>query len=70
MNTKSLAASAAVLTVLATAGGVAWAAQDRSTLKVPDGLAFSEFEGSEAWVLVAGRQTPGSLTHVQLDRPL
>ena len=61
MRIKSLAAAAAVLTVLATAGGVALAAQDRSTLKVPDGLAFSEFKGYEAWRAVAVSQTPGSL---------
>ena len=34
-------------------GGIALAAQDRSLLKVPDGLAFSEFEGYENWQYVA-----------------
>ena len=46
----SIAVSFAVL-------GVALAAQNRSTLKVPNGLAFSEFEGYENWQYVAVSQT-------------
>jgi hypothetical protein len=46
-------ASAASLVVL---GGIAVAAQDRSALKVPDGLAFSEIKGYEAWQVVAPSQ--------------
>ena len=42
-------------------GGVALAAQDRSTLKVPNGLAFSEFEGYENWQYVAVSQTATSV---------
>jgi hypothetical protein len=34
-------------------GGIALAAQDRYTVKVPDGLAFSEFKGYEDWRYVA-----------------
>ena len=41
---------------LATLGGIALAAQDRSTLKIPNGLAFSEFRGYEAWQAVAPSQ--------------
>ena len=47
----SLAVSFAVL------GGMALAAQDRSTLKVPNGPAFSEFKGYENWQNVAVSQT-------------
>ena len=43
------------------AGGLAVAAQDRSTLKVPGGLSFSEFKGYQAWQAVAPSQTEGSL---------
>ena len=46
---------------LAVVGGVAVAAQDRSTLKVPDGLAFSEFKGYEDWQYVAVSQTATSV---------
>ena len=37
-------------------GGIALAAQDRYTVKVPDGLAFSEFRGYEDWRYVAVSQ--------------
>jgi hypothetical protein len=47
-----------LVAVLVTAGigGVALAAQDRSTLKVPDGLSFSEFKGYESWETVTPSQ--------------
>jgi hypothetical protein len=35
------------------AGGVAISAQDRYALKVPGGLAFSEFKGYEAWEVIS-----------------
>jgi Cytochrome P460 len=41
---------------LAILGGIALAAQDRYTVKVPDGLAFSEFKGYEDWRNVAVSQ--------------
>ena len=37
-------------------GGMAFAAQDRYKLKVPDGLSFSEFKGYEDWRYVAVSQ--------------
>ena len=39
--------------VLAVLGGMALAQQDKYTLKVPGGLAFSEFRGYEGWQVVA-----------------
>jgi len=39
--------------VLAVLGGMAVAQQDKYTLKVPGGLAFSEFKGYESWQVVA-----------------
>jgi hypothetical protein len=38
---------------LAVMGGMALAQQDKYTLKVPGGLAFSEFRGYEGWQVVA-----------------
>jgi hypothetical protein len=38
---------------LAVLGGLALAAQDKYSLKVPGGLAFSEFRGYEAWQTVS-----------------
>jgi hypothetical protein len=42
---------------LAVVGGVALAAQDKYTVKVPNGLAFSEFRGYEDWQTVAVSKT-------------
>ena len=47
--------------LLAVLGGMALAAQDRFTLKVPNGLAFSEFRGYETWQDVAVSQTENGL---------
>ncbi len=50
-----------VTVLLAGVGGMALAAQDRFTLKVPDGLAFAEFKGCENWQNVAVSQTEKGL---------
>jgi Cytochrome P460 len=42
--------------VLAVLGGMALAAQDKYTVQVPNGLAFSEFRGYEDWQVVAVSQ--------------
>ena len=56
------AAGAAIALVLVVWGGKAISAQDRYTLKIPDGgLAFSEFRGYETWQDVAVSQTESSL---------
>ena len=47
--------------LLAVSGGVALAAQDRFTLQVPNGLAFSDFKVYETWQDVAVSQTEKSL---------
>jgi hypothetical protein len=39
--------------VLAVMGGRAISAQDKYTVKVPGGLAFSEFRGYEAWQTIS-----------------
>jgi Cytochrome P460 len=44
---------AAVGLVLAVLGGIAVAQQDKYAVKVPGGLAFSEFRGYEGWQVVA-----------------
>jgi hypothetical protein len=38
---------------IAVLGGRAFSAQDKYTLKVPNGLAFSEFRGYESWQIVS-----------------
>ena len=42
---------------LAVAGGQVFGAQDKYTLQVPNGLAFSDFRGYENWQVVAVSQT-------------
>ena len=46
---------------LLTACGIAVAAQDRYTVKIPDGLSFSEFRGYETWQTVAVSTTGESI---------
>jgi Cytochrome P460 len=50
---KLMVASGVVITVVAILGGMTRAAQDKYTLRVPNGLAFSEFRGYEAWQVVS-----------------
>ena len=42
-----------IAVVLAVVAGVAIAAQDKYTVRVPGGLAFSEFRGYEAWEVIS-----------------
>ena len=46
-----------VAIVFAALGGKAISAQDKYTVKVPDGLAFAEFRGYEDWQTVAVSKT-------------
>ena len=53
MKRRSMLTVAIVAVVLAVLGGVAISAQDKYTVKVPGGLAFSEFRGYEAWQAIS-----------------
>ena len=59
----SFSASIAVL-----AAGAAISAQDKYTLKVPGGLAFSEFRGYEDWAVIAISENQGVIA-VTLGNP-
>jgi hypothetical protein len=50
-----------IVVVLALLGGRAISAQDKYTVQVPNGLAFSEFRGYEDWQTVSVSQTDGAL---------
>jgi hypothetical protein len=54
--------------VLAAAGGIALAAQDKYTASLPGGVAFSDFRGYENWQLVSVSQTDDRLK-VMLANP-
>ena len=56
-------------TALAVLGGRAISAQDKYTVQVPNGLAFSEFRGYEDWQTVAVSQS-GDLIEVILGNPM
>ena len=56
MNVIALPVRVVLLSALAVVGGLALAAQDKYTVQVPNGLAFSEFRGYEDWQTVAVSQ--------------
>jgi Cytochrome P460 len=53
MSSKRVLTIAIITGMFAGAGGWAVSAQDKYTVKVPGGLAFSEFRGYEAWQVVS-----------------
>ena len=53
MKRKSVLAIGVTMMGLAAVGGVAVSAQDKYTVKVPGGLAFSDFRGYEAWQAIS-----------------
>src|SRR5439155_6511248 len=57
MNVRSMLIVATMALVLAILSGVAISAQDKYTLRVPDGLAFSDFKGYEDWQLISSAKT-------------
>jgi hypothetical protein len=62
MKSKNISAIVAVAVSLAVVGSIALAAQDKYTVQVPDGLAFSEFRGYEGWQVVSISQDGGLLS--------
>jgi Cytochrome P460 len=61
MGRTPFSAMLIVVVLLAVLGSMSIAAQDRYTLQVPNGLAFSEFRGYENWQNVAVSQTDNGL---------
>ena len=53
MNRKSMLTIGIATIWLAVLGGLAISAQDKYTVKVPGGLAFSEFRGYETWQAIS-----------------
>jgi len=69
MNGKRILTIAISTVVLAVVGGTAISAQDKYTVRVPNGLAFSEFRSYEKWQVVAVSHTD-DLTAVILANPV
>ena len=57
MNGKNKLKVAALVLALAIATGVAISAQDRYTIKLPDGVAFSDFRGYGDWQVISTAKT-------------
>ena len=53
MKNKIILTIVTITVLLAVLAGVAISAQDKYTVKVPGGLAFSEFRGYEAWQAIS-----------------
>jgi hypothetical protein len=69
MNRKTVLTIATATVALAALGGAALPAQDKYSLKVPGGLAFSEFRGYEDWAVISIDHT-GELMKVILGNPV
>src|ERR1700745_1736699 len=69
MKTTQISATAVIPIILAVLGGMALAQQDKYSLKVPGGLAFSEFRGYEGWQVVSTSQND-KLVAVILANPV
>lgn len=69
MKRKSTRVSVFVGVVLSALAALAMAAQDKYTLKVPNGLSFSDFKGYESWQVVSISQD-GSLIAAILANPV
>jgi Cytochrome P460 len=68
MTTKSRVKIATFAGALVVMAGMAWSAQDKYSLQLPNGLAFSEFRGYENWQVVSVSQTP-ELLKVEVANP-
>jgi len=53
VNARNILSTVIIVASLAVVGGIAIAAQNRYTLRVPGGLAFAEFRGYEDWQAIA-----------------
>jgi hypothetical protein len=61
MKTRNIPAIVIVTVLLAALGSMTLAAGDKFTVKAPNGVAFSEFRGYEAWQDVAVSQTDNGI---------
>src|SRR6516165_2645749 len=61
LKSKNILAIAISMALPIVMGSLALAAQDRYSLKIPDGLAFSEFRGYEDWPVIAISENGGKI---------
>ena len=60
MKKRALISLSITVSIAALAAGVAISAQDKYTVQVPNGLAFSEFRGYEDWSVIAISENGGN----------
>jgi hypothetical protein len=71
MKSKNIPTIVIIVALLAVLGSMTLAGQDRYTVQVPNGLAFSEFRGYEKWQVVAISESEGlNLISVILANPV
>ena len=70
MKRRSMLTVAIVSVVLVVLGGRAISAQDKYTVKVPGGLAFSEFRGYEDWRVISISQSEKGIVAVIVGNSL
>ena len=61
MNARGMLILAAILSTLGVVSAVAFSAQDKYALKLPDGVAFSDFRGYGDWQLISTSKTDDRL---------
>src|SRR6266513_267099 len=69
MTSKRVRTIAIATALVSALGGSVMSAQDKNTMKVPGGLAFSEFRGYKAWQVVSISQD-GDLFAAILANPV
>ena len=70
MTRKSMMTIGMATVLLVVLAGTVMSAQDKYTVKVPNGLAFSEFRGYETWQVVSVSQGAGNLMAVIVANPV
>ena len=70
MNRKSMLTIGITTGWLAVLGGLAHSAPDKYTVKVPGGLAFSDFRGYENWQFVSMSQTDDRLKAILANQTM
>ena len=64
MKNRTLLSVGVAVSFAVLAAGAAISAQDKYTLKVPNGLAFSDFKGYEGWSVIAISQNGGVIAAI------
>src|ERR1700681_3354947 len=67
MKKSTLISLSIWVSIAVLAAGVAISAQDKYTVQVPNGLAFSEFRGYEDWPVIAISENGGKIAGIMGD---